>query len=268
MNKKDIMLCESITKDKLEFYDSENYKANIKYDGCRVIAVKKGTDLFLFGRSGEIYNDKFKEVFNELKDLGQDFIIDGEIISTDNNFNKLQQRVLTKNKAKIEQLQKLIPIKYMVFDVLYWNGEDLRQQKLKDRLTYLFAFIGLTYFRHIEMCVYDDIFNMLQIAIENDGEGIVIKDMNSTYEGKRSKSWLKYKLFKEGSLRVDKYSINPKGIRATDEKDNALQIAGKNGEIVKELIDNLGYCDINIQYLSESDEGRKRFISFRGVKND
>jgi len=267
IDKKNFMLCQSITEQELEHLDRNRWKANIKFDGERVIAVKKGEDIFLLNRRGNIITQQFREVVNELKAIKHDFIIDGEVVSFDLKFNSLQRRALTKDIYKREQLEKIIPVKYMVFDVISIDGTDMRREKLKDRVCSINRLLGLgTAFNHIERVVYDEIDNLYAIAIENNYEGIVVKDMESLYEGCRSHSWVKRKLFKEGYITITAYSVNPKGIRATDNLGNAVQIAGTNGTMVKEIIDTNGYAEISIQYLEKTKEERYRFISYRGLK--
>ena len=51
INKKDFMLCGKITEEEIETLEG-NWKANIKYDGERTIAVKQGEDVFLINRRG------------------------------------------------------------------------------------------------------------------------------------------------------------------------------------------------------------------------
>ena len=267
---KDIfMLCESIkTEGELFNLDTGKYKANYKFDGERVIAVKKGEDIVLFNRLGNIITYKFSEVVNDLRHIPKDFMIDGEIISMDNDFNKLQRRALTKQLDKIKQLEKEIPVKYMIFDIISIGDNILMRKPLRERLTYLNELLDelISDSNHLELVEYGEIKDLLNRAIENDGEGIVVKNMEGEYESRRSRNWFKYKLFKETTITITSYTENNAGIRVTDEKGFiACQIAGFQSREVKELIDKRGYCNINIQYLSKSNEGKYRFPSYRGI---
>jgi len=268
MNKDILMLCESIhdEADVLKL-DNKKFIANIKYDGCRVMAIKKGEDIVLFGRGDTIYNSKFKEVVEELKQIKEDFIIDGEIISIDDDFGKLQKRVLTKDLKKIAQLQKDIPIKYMIFDIISIDGRSIKDEALKNRIEILNDLFKNYSFNNIESVEYGDISLMLQKAKDKNGEGIIIKDINGTYESKRSKNWIKYKLFKETTLTITGFTENNAGIRGTDNEDNAVQISGHNSDEVKAVMEKNGYCEILVQYLSISKDGKMRFPSYRGLKN-
>ena len=268
---KDIfMLADSISNEQeLVKMDRNRYKANIKYDGVRCMAMKKGEDLILLGRRGSIMNKNFSEVVAELKQIKQDFMIDGEIISLDNDFTKLQSRALTKDAVKIRELEKKIPVKFMAFDVVKYGEVVVMNEPLRARLDYLNRLFKDNIFNHLEVVSYDDIDNMLSIAIESNGEGIVVKDMNAVYESKRSKNWYKYKLFKETTLTITGFTENNKGIRATDKDNNAVQIAGHHAqEVMRAMERNDGEAIINIQYLTQSKEGRYRFPSYRGLANE
>jgi len=266
-NPKDIfMLCESIQdKEELKKLDRNRYKANTKFDGCRCIAVKKGKDIILFGRRNTIYNTKFREVVEALKLINFDFMIDGEVTDFTNNFNLLQKRALTKNLDKIKELEKEIPVKYMIFDILSFGEKSLTNEPLHKRLNLLRNLLSNNKSQHLELVEYGEIDDLLALAISNNGEGIVIKDMFGIYESKRSKGWCKHKLFKETTITITGYTENPAGIRATDNENNVVQISGNQSNEVKQILNDVGYATINIQYLELTKENRFRFPSYRGL---
>ena len=264
MEKKDFMLCDKIVEKDLKNLKGD-WKANIKFDGERIVAVKKDGEVFLINRRGNIKNNNYTEVVESLKTFEGDFVLDGEVITTDDNFNRLQQRALTKNPMKQEQLRNKMPICYMVFDVLGLYGEDLKWLKLKDRITYFSAFEKS---ENINFAEYEDINVCLERCKLEEREGIVLKNMDSSYQHRRSKDWLKLKFFKETNLKVVRYTENPAGIRVEDKELNAVQISGEQHKIVKQKIDSEGYCEISIQYLTQNEETKRyRFPSYRGLKN-
>lgn len=257
------MLCESIQEpSELAKLDRARWKANIKYDGERVMAVKEGSEVILFNRRGNTISFKFREVVEALKEINSDFIIDGEIISLDNNFNNLQRRALTKDIKKIAELEKSIPIKYMVFDILKFGKDILMKEPLRNRLSCLNSLIKNN--NAIELCEYGEIDDMLSRAIKNNGEGIVIKDMNGLYEGKRSKLWFKHKLRLERFITFSIYGINNKGLRLSDEKDNAIQMSQM--ELKDEIINRIerdGYVKCEVECLGVFESGKMRQPTFK-----
>jgi len=275
INPKDLfMLCESIpTNDKeqlQEYCENKSYIGNIKYDGERCIMIKTSDKLIMLSRGGNVITYKFDDITEDIN-CEDNFIIDGEIISIDGDFGKLQSRALTQDRNKIKNLIKTIPVTYKVFDILSLNDKVLMNEPLSERLEYLDYLFKKNFDKaevsHIEKCEYGDINKLLNEVIEKEGEGIIVKDLSASYEnGKRSKAWLKYKLFKETTITITSFTENPKGIKGeTDDGIVKVQISGRQADEVKREFENNGYATINIQYLSQSENGKFRFPSFRNV---
>lgn len=262
------MLCKSTTKEESTiFFGSGNYKANEKKDGERIIAVKKGKDVFLVNRRGREKSFIYPEIVEDLKTLDFDFIFDGEVTTYDGLFNTLQHRVNLADKQKIARAVKENPVIFYIFDVISFKGIDLRLKPLKERITY-FDKIGFENLKSIGFLPYGDVEEMLKFAEDNKLEGIVIKDMNGIYEHRRSDFWIKLKLWKEIPIKAVRYTENPKGIRIESENNWACQVAGKESLKVKKNIDEFGYCLIVCQYLELTKSGMPRFISFKEMKNE
>jgi ATP-dependent DNA ligase len=259
------MLCNSINEEQALQLNETDFKANIKFDGERILSIVVDNDVILINRRGKICNMHFQEVVEDLKKL-PNCIIDGEIISLNDDFQMLQRRALTKTLSKIPQLQKDVPVKYMVFDLLgIGKATNKLTLPLKDRITELQNLFSGLNFNHTELVEYGDIKNMLEKAKLENREGIIVKDLNAKYENRRCDSWRKLKFFKETTITITKYTQNPKGIRVEDDEGNACQIAGEQHKPIKEMLDKGEKVEIYIQYLSQGDTGRYRFPSFRGV---
>lgn len=266
------MLCKGMTTDEAEkitpqHRDYSRYTANIKFDGERIIAVVLNGDVILMNRNGKITNFNFREVVEDLKGL-DDCIIDGEIISRDDDFTKLMTRARVSNPTKLAQREKDVPIKYMVFDVLKIGSEDLRTRDLMIRVKKLNELLEGKETDNLEIAEYGDIDVMFERAKLEDREGIIAKDICGKYESRRSEFWLKIKFFKETTFKAISYTQNPKGIRVEDSLGRSCQIAGQQHEEVKEILDSVGEVTINIQYLSQASNGNYRFPSYRGLVDD
>jgi ATP-dependent DNA ligase len=270
VTKEDFMLCDSVTEDIAKTMPDSLYVANRKYDGERIIAVVQNGQVALMNRRGFIKNLQYEEVVEDLKAM-PNCILDGECISFDDNFNRLQRRSGTKNTAKQKILMKEIPVKYMVFDILQLDGKVLTGLMLRDRVTKLQGVFNNfnTYFSDrkpfVEMAEYEPINQMLGKAHTEDREGIIVKTWNGIYEGKRSKAWLKCKFFLEKTIKICSYTVNPAGIRTEDKDGNAVQISGGQHVHVKQLLDSQGEVEIYVQYLEMTADNRMRFPSFRGL---
>ncbi|MEO5916268.1 MAG: DNA ligase D [Luteolibacter sp.] len=102
----------------------------IKFDGYRLIAVKNKGGLRLFTRSGLDWTDRFGTLAKQLSGLTKhDFVIDGEAVVFDakgrSSFGELQAALQAGGQDKIE---------FVAFDLLNFNGYNLRNQPLSDRL--------------------------------------------------------------------------------------------------------------------------------------
>ena len=124
------------------------------------------------------------------------------------------------------------------------------------------------YGEQLDIARYYEIFEVLEKARNDGREGIVLKKMDSKYIGNRSNDWLKCKFFKETEIVLQSYTPNNAGIRCEDAQQNAVQISGEQHKEVKEFLDNDGECEVYIQYLEKTKDGRLRFPSYRGLTDE
>lgn len=264
MNKDIFQLCESISEQESFELDIGRYVAQEKFDGTRAIIVVKNKEVIMFNRRDEIIDFKFPEIVEELSKL-DDVILDGEIIARTGIFEDLQRRALLKNRELIKARVKEIPVVLMIFDVLRIGNQDLRNLPLRERTREMFNFFEGLKFNHIEIADFKPIKEMYSIAKEKNGEGIIVKDLEGKYLSSRNANFRKLKFFKEGTLKVIRYTENPKGIRVEDREGKVVQIAGHQSIEVKERLDRGEEVEIIIQYMS-SQKGNYRFPSYRGLK--
>ena len=260
------MLCSGITEEEAKKLDSTKYISQRKYDGERLITAVIGGEAIMVNRREKICNLHFREVVEDFKKLNVDCILDGEVISPNDDFALLQRRALTKNPLKIKALEKEVPVKYMLFDVLKIGTEDLRGLPLLERLARLQSLISPIKFDFVEVAATGEIKPMLELAHKEDREGIIVKDLRGIYEGRRSKLWKKLKFFLETTLIVSKYELNPKGMTVEDEEGNRVAVNGEQHNELKGLIDTQGKVEIFVQFLEKTPDNRLRFPSYRGIK--
>jgi len=224
-----------------------------KIDGVRCLAICK-ENIILKGRGTTNLTKVFTEIVEKLK--GLNCILDGEIVC--DTFEHTQARVHTQNKLKSKLLKKEYPAKYYVFDILNINGKDLRDLPLIKRLQFL---------KELPVDLVENTFDLVNLwerAKKENWEGIIIKNPLSRYVMRRSYNWLKIKYIKSKDVIINSYEINPAGIRADGEI--AVQISGKNAELVKKKIDETGKCKIEVHYLNETSSGKLRMATFKCIK--
>ncbi len=207
-----------------------------KYDGIRAQAHISGGEVCIFSRTRDEITESFPELPAALAVVPQDAILDGEIVAWSSNgkgralpFSTLQQRLGRKKVSA--KLMHDVPVAYIVFDVLYSDGELLLDRPLRDRANILDglmtsleasasanvqvgtaapstssgqALLGFaaeelpraTVLRAPVAAAHspDDLETLFTAARDRGNEGLIIKDLDSLYTpGRRGKSWLKMK---------------------------------------------------------------------------
>ncbi|MFL5730890.1 MAG: DNA ligase D [Cytophagaceae bacterium] len=170
-----------------EPFDSKEWIYEIKWDGYRAIAECNYNKVLLYSRNNLSFNRNFPEVTETLRSLGIQAVLDGEVVAVDE-----------KGLARFELIQnhqnKKGTIVYYVFDLLYYNGYDLRGLPLIERKEILKKILP-----DLPNVRYNDHLGEKGTAFyrqaEKQGlEGIIAKKANSLYyAGSRSKDWLKIK---------------------------------------------------------------------------
>ncbi|MBX9853479.1 MAG: non-homologous end-joining DNA ligase [Cytophagaceae bacterium] len=175
-----------------EVFDSDEWIYEIKWDGYRAIAEVNYNDVLLYSRNLLPFNEMFPDVVNALSEFGQQVILDGEVVVTDENGRSEFQRIQNYRRNGGGKLM------YYVFDILYYNGYDLRDVPLVERKELLKKIIPesdvIKYSDHIK----GQGIKFMELAREKNLEGIIAKKANSVYEaGVRGKNWLKIKIHAE-----------------------------------------------------------------------
>lgn len=178
-----------------------NWIAQIKWDGVRMLTYRDGSEVRLVNRR---LNDKTSQ-YPELTDpstycRAASFILDGEIIALDEGrpaFHQIMKRDRLRLKTQIQAARSRVPISYMVFDLLYCEGEWLLNKPLAERQQLLSSIILPQPTVQVVPNV-TDAQGLLEVMRQHGMEGIVCKDLSSTYvlDGK-DRRWQKVKLFQD-----------------------------------------------------------------------
>jgi len=179
----------------------------IKHDGYRALAFKDGKNVRLVSRNKKAFD--YPRLFDALKLLpGEHFILDGEIAALDekgrSSFHLLQ---IFKSSGNV-------PLVYFAFDLLFLDGKDLRDQPLTARRKLLVKLLENAP-ENIRLSgeLRGSKDELLRVAQEFGLEGLVAKRPNSLYEsGRRSGSWVKYKITKSQEFVIGGYTL-PEGGR-------------------------------------------------------
>ena len=151
----------------------------IKHDGFRVIARKRGAQVRLYSRPGNDLTHRFPLIVETLARLrSQSCIMDGEAVACDDNgvasFNLIRYR-------RHDDLTFLY-----AFDLIELNGDDLRRDPLEVRKATLASIVakaspGIRFNEHME----GDGPTVFAHACKMGLEGIVSKRKDSAYRSGR-----------------------------------------------------------------------------------
>ncbi|WP_298712333.1 DNA ligase D [Chitinophaga sp.] len=175
----------------------------IKWDGYRALAFMDKGEPDLRSRNNKSFSEKFYPIQEALQAWGIRAVVDGEIVAvSDNgaaNFGALQQ---WRSEADGE-------LRYYVFDILWYDGYDLRDLPLTDRKTILEALIPATGAILASPGYATSGKEFMQAVRELGLEGIMAKEKNSTYRsGDRSREWLKIKSGRRQEAIIGGYTKN------------------------------------------------------------
>lgn len=128
--------------DKLLGKKFADYIAEPKLDGERVLVQKQNDKITLVRENGNVKNSHYPELvdfFSKLN-LPNKTIIDGEACVLKNdfhaNFNQLLNRQTT-GSLRQKLLLKQLPVTFVSFDILQYDGEDLTRETFEDRRSIL-----------------------------------------------------------------------------------------------------------------------------------
>ena len=181
-----------------------------KYDGFRVQAHKKGDKVKLFSRRLEdttaMYPDLVEAIQKEVH--AESVIIDGEALAYNeatNEFLPFQATIQRKRKHGLEKKIEEMPLKLFAFDIMYLNGKNMMNEPYHKRREELDKLLknGKTIVTagSIIAKTPKELEDYFRQSIAAGLEGIVAKDLNSTYvAGARKFSWIKLKRSYRGEL--------------------------------------------------------------------
>lgn len=173
-----------------------------KVDGLRVLTIFTDNKIYCYSRNGKRLEAVEKFVARALtKDikLYNGLVIDGEWYSKD--WSRTMTSVFTKKK----EIPYDPSMKYYVFDCLTVEeiekgyspvGYIRRKQRLEKIKSYFQEPIVYMPYYHLNTKDLRYIFDLAEKYVKRGFEGIMLKVSDSPYECKRSKYWVKVKLFK------------------------------------------------------------------------
>jgi bifunctional non-homologous end joining protein LigD len=173
----------------------------LKYDGFRMLAERRRGEVCLLYRSGRDATPIFPEIEKAVADLPFDLILDGEAVALDEAgrpvFQLLQRRAQRTRRIDVEQAAVATPATYFAFDLVAFEGYDLRPLPLsvrKDLLHRIFALAGETGPLRTLDAVPERGEDLYAAVVGLGLEGIVAKRADSPYRGGYAPDWFKVRV--------------------------------------------------------------------------
>jgi bifunctional non-homologous end joining protein LigD len=189
-------------------FDDDDWLFEIKWDGIRLVSFIDNGKVSLQTRAGRIVDKEYPQLqaISQVVKAKQ-AVIDGEIVALDADGRPSFQLLQNRDKDATH-------LQYLVFDLVYADGQRLFKVPLEDRkrlLRNLFADTALLkYSEH----VIGDGKAFFKAAKQNHLEGIVAKRRDSPYQpGVHSPAWQKIKAVLEQEVVVGGFTASRAGRR-------------------------------------------------------
>jgi DNA ligase-1 len=191
----------------------EDWQAEWKWDGIRGQLIQRSGQLFVWSRGEELMTEKFPEYQAIRTGLPDGVVLDGEIIGLAGGdvrlhesldfvplpFAALQTRIGRKNVTK-KNLSE-VPVGFIAYDLLEYEGEDWRGRPLSERRAQLEAIVGAAAHPLLQLSPviafksWDQLADIRQLSRDAGSEGIMLKRKASLYQvGRKRGDWWKWKV--------------------------------------------------------------------------
>lgn len=228
-----------------EPFDSPNHIFEWKVDGVRCIMFFDKGAVRLQSKTGKEFSYKFPELLTPPVNASE-AILDGEVTVLTGgkpDFEAVMERYLAKEKS-VNRLMLTKPAVYIIWDILWLNGERVTDQRLLRRKELLIQTVDDTdTVRKIDWIEADGL--AMWEAVRHQGlEGMVAKNIKSRYSpGKRSPAWVKVKNYTETEVNI--FGYDPKDGSVLVGLGNIVQghavgINKADKEIIYQLLNKFG----------------------------
>lgn len=189
--------------------DISQWQAEWKWDGIRAQVIAREQRITIWSRGEDMLSDRFTDLASVLSGLPDGCVLDGEILAWEPGsarplpFSDLQLRIGKTTQARHDELLFVdTPVRFVAYDVLEWQGEDLRSTPLADRRARLEALLhnlrgepAISLSPVISATSWDELTHLRATSRQRGVEGIMLKRRTSTYgTGRERGDWWKWKI--------------------------------------------------------------------------
>ncbi len=189
--------------------------AEPKFDGFRLqVHIKKEQGearLAFFSRNLLDMTPMFPDLKKALMDFPvETAVFEGEALAFDEqtgSFLPFQETVKRRRKYDIQTTMDELPLKLVLFDILYLNGESFLNKQQRERHNVLEELVKrhgndlISVAQEVEVATVDALQHFFLQSITAGLEGVMVKKPDSLYQpGKRNFNWIKLKRSERGKL--------------------------------------------------------------------
>jgi DNA ligase-1 len=184
--------------------DPSEWAAEHKWDGIRGQLILRGGAHHLWSRGEELMTDRFPELAAARDFLPDGTVIDGEVLAWAEDrplpFAALQKRIGRKTVPK--KLLIEAPVVLRAYDLLEWEGADIRDRPFADRRTLLEALVRslpasapIRLSDRLPFATWGDLAAIRARSRDEGAEGLMLKRLASPYlAGRKKGDWWKWKV--------------------------------------------------------------------------
>jgi DNA ligase 1 len=199
-------LASQLDEDPATLGEVKDWLIEWKWDGIRSQLIRRNGQIFLWSRGEELITERFPEL-QALGDLlPEGAVIDGEVLpwkaGNPMSFGQLQQRIGRKTITR--KILADIPVTIVAYDLLEFDGEDIRQRSLIERRNLLARIVNTVpdaqkHLLHLSPVVEGDSWESLRelraTSRERSVEGLMLKRLSSPYRiGRQRGDWWKWEI--------------------------------------------------------------------------
>jgi DNA ligase-1 len=238
--------------------DVKDWSVEHKWDGIRSQTIFRNDELFVWSRGEELVTDKYPEFERLVGVIPNGTVIDAEILPYSDEiigtFNDLQTRIGRKTVSKA--LLKKVPVILKAYDVLEWQGKDIRNLPFTERRKILENIMTLIQSQNQKNLATEEnsplpfqisenmTFDTWQAAAQERGrsrekfsEGLMLKRKDSPYlVGRKKGDWWKWKVDPLTIDAVLTYAMRGHGRRSNLFTDYTFALWDENEDGEKQLV--------------------------------